>query len=192
MLDPALLRKDLDGVARRLADRGYQLDVTAFGALEAERKLIQTRTEELQAKRNALSRAIGQAKAKGDDASDALATAAAVAAELAGMVARNEAVQGALADLLMRVPNIPHSSVPVGRDAADNPEVRRWAPDAGGPRRFDFPVRDHVDIGAPLGLDFEAGAKLSGARFTVLRGQIARLHRALAQYMLDVQTTEHG
>jgi seryl-tRNA synthetase len=192
MLDPALLRKDLDGVAKRLADRGYELDATAFSALEAERKLIQTRTEELQARRNALSRAIGQAKGKGEDASAALAEAAGLGAELAGMVARNDAVQGALTDLLMQVPNIPHASVPAGRDADGNVEVRRWAPDAGGPRSFDFPVIDHVDLGTPLGLDFEAGAKLSGSRFAVLRGPMARLHRALAQYMLDVQTTEHG
>ncbi len=192
MLDPALLRKDLDGVATRLADRGYELDVTAFRALEAERKLIQTRTEELQAQRNALSKSIGQAKAKGEDASAALAQAAALGAELAGMVARNDAVQGALSDLLMQVPNMPHASVPVGRDAEGNVEVRRWAPDATGPQSFEFPALDHVDLGAPLGLDFEAGAKLSGSRFAVLRGPVARLHRALAQYMLDVQTTEHG
>ena len=192
MLDLALLRKDLDGVAARLADRGYVLDVTAFSALEAERKSIQTRTEELQARRNALSRAIGQAKGKGEDASAALAEAAGLGAELAGMVARNDAVQGALTDLLMQVPNIPHPSVPAGRDADGNVEVRRWAPDASGPRKFEFPVLDHVDLGAPLGLDFEAGAKLSGSRFAVLRGPMARLHRALAQYMLDVQTTEHG
>ena len=192
MLDLALLRKDLEGVAARLAARGYELDVTAFSALEAERKLIQTSTEELQARRNALSRAIGQAKGKGEDASAALAEAAGLGAELAGMVARNDAVQGALTDLLMQVPNIPHASVPAGRDADGNVEVRRWAPDASGPRSFDFPVLDHVDLGAPLGLDFEAGAKLSGSRFAVLRGPMARLHRALAQYMLDVQTTEHG
>ncbi len=192
MLDPALLRKNLDGVATRLANRGYELDVTAFSALESERKLIQTRTEELQAQRNALSKRIGQAKAKGEDAAAALAEAAALGAEVAGMVARNDAVQTALSDLLMQVPNMPHESVPAGRDADGNVEVRRWAPGPNGPRTLDFPALDHVDLGAPLGLDFEAGAKLSGSRFAVLRGPMARLHRALAQYMLDVQTTEHG
>ncbi len=192
MLDSALLRKDLDGVAARLAERGYELDVDTFRALEAERKAIQTRTEELQAQRNALSRGIGQAKAKKEDVSALMAEVAAVGTELDGISSRNDAVQAELAEWLMQVPNVPHASVPAGPDAEQNVEVRRWAPDAAGPREFDFAARDHVDVGAPLGLDFEAGAKLSGSRFAVLRGTMARLHRALAQYMLDVQTAEHG
>ncbi|HWT39215.1 MAG TPA: serine--tRNA ligase [Paraburkholderia sp.] len=172
MLDIQLLRKDIDGVAKRLADRGYTLDVAAFSALEAERRAIQTRTEELQAKRNSLSKQIGAMKGRGEDTS---------AVQL-------EDIQKRLSDLLLGVPNLAHESVPVGNDEAGNVEVRRW----GTPRGFDFAVKDHVDVGTPLGLDFETGAKLSGARFTMLRGQIARLHRALAQFMIDTHTQQHG
>ncbi|GIX23264.1 MAG: serine--tRNA ligase [Caldimonas sp.] len=156
--------------------------------MEAERKRIQTRTEELQAQRNALSKRIGQLKAQGQDTAATMAEVAGIGDELKASAERLDEVQRQLNALLMSVPNLPHASVPVGTDESANVEVRRW----GTPRAFDFPVKDHVDLGAPLGLDFETGAKLSGARFTFMRGPIARLHRALAQFMLDVQTTEHG
>ncbi|MFN3296350.1 serine--tRNA ligase [Caldimonas sp.] len=191
MLDINLLRKDLDAVVQRLSTRKSPqpfLDVERFTALEAERKFIQTRTEELQAKRNALSKRIGQLKAQGQDTAATMAEVAGIGDELKASAERLDVVQQELNALLMSVPNLPHDSVPVGADEAANVEVRRW----GTPRRFDFPVKDHVDLGTPLGLDFETGAKLSGARFTFMRGPIARLHRALAQFMLDVQTTEHG
>lgn len=191
MLDINLLRKDLDTVVQRLSTRKSPqpfLDVERFTALETERKFIQTRTEELQAKRNALSKRIGQLKAQGQDAAATMAEVAGIGDELKASAERLDVVQQELNALLMSVPNLPHESVPVGADETANVEVRRW----GTPRRFDFPVKDHVDLGAPLGLDFETGAKLSGARFTFMRGPIARLHRALAQFMLDVQTTEHG
>ena len=188
MLDIALLRKDIAGVAARLETRPYRLDVAAFSALEAERKSVQTRTEELQARRNALSKQVGQLKSKGEDASAVLAEVAAIPDELKAQEAQLADIQARLAALQLDIPNLPHASVPVGRSADDNVEVRRW----GTPRTFDFAVRDHVDVGAPLGLDFETAAKLSGARFTLMRGPVARLHRALAQFMLDVQTNEHG
>jgi seryl-tRNA synthetase len=188
MLDIQLLRKDLDGVAKRLADRGYTLDVTAFSALEAERRAIQTRTEELQARRNTLSKQIGAMKGRGEDTSAVMAEVGGIGDEMKASAASLEAIQARLSDLLLTVPNLPHESVPVGRDETGNVEVRRW----GTPRAYDFEVKDHVDVGAPLGLDFETGAKLSGARFTLLRGQIARLHRALAQFMLDTHTQQHG
>jgi seryl-tRNA synthetase len=191
MLDINLLRKDLDAVVQRLSTRKSPqpfLDVERFTALEAERKFIQTRTEELQAKRNALSKRIGQLKAQGQDTAATMAEVAGIGDELKASAQRLDVVQQDMNALLMSVPNLPHDSVPVGADETANVEVRRW----GTPRRFDFPVKDHVDLGAPLGLDFETGAKLSGARFTFMRGPIARLHRALAQFMLDVQTTEHG
>lgn len=188
MLDIQLLRKDLDGVAKRLADRGYTLDVPAFTALEAERRAIQTRTEELQARRNTLSKQIGAMKGRGEDTSAVMAEVGGIGDEMKASAASLEAIQARLSDLLLTVPNLPHESVPVGRDETGNVEVRRW----GTPRAYDFEVKDHVDVGAPLGLDFETGAKLSGARFTVLRGQIARLHRALAQFMLDTHTQQHG
>ncbi|MFN3414830.1 MAG: serine--tRNA ligase [Caldimonas sp.] len=191
MLDINLLRKDLDAVVQRLSTRKSPqpfLDVERFTALEAERKFIQTRTEELQAKRNALSKRIGQLKAQGQDTAATMAEVAGIGDELKASAERLDVVQQELNALLMSVPNLPHDSVPVGADETANVEVRRW----GTPRRFDFPVKDHVDLGAPLGLDFETGAKLSGARFTFMRGPIARLHRALAQFMLDVHTTEHG
>ncbi len=191
MLDIAQLRKDLDTVVARLETRKRPqpfLDVAAFRALEAERKALQTRTEELQSQRNTLSKQIGQLKARGENADAVMAQVAAFKAELEASAARLDVIQSELHGLLLAVPNLPHASVPVGGDESANVEVRRW----GAPRAFDFPVRDHVDIGAPLGLDFETGARLSGSRFTFMRGPIARLHRALAQFMLDVQTQEHG
>jgi seryl-tRNA synthetase len=191
MLDITLLRKDLASVVARLEARTKPqkfLDVEAFTALEAERKAIQTRTEELQAQRNQLSKQIGQLKAKGESADTAMAQVASLKAELESSAARLEQIQPEMQALLLAVPNLPHESVPVGADENANLEVRKW----GEPRKFDFPVKDHVDIGEKLGLDFAAGVKLSGSRFTVMKGQIARLHRALAQFMLDVQTQEHG
>ncbi|MCO5399758.1 serine--tRNA ligase [Ralstonia soli] len=188
MLDIQLLRKDIDAVAARLKDRGYVLDVAGFAALEAERKAIQTRTEELQARRNSLSKQIGMLKGKGEDASAVMAEVSGIGDELKASAAQLDVVQAKLQDLMLSIPNVPHESVPTGRDETQNVEVRR----EGTPRTFDFPVKDHVDLGAALGLDFDAGAKLSGARFTVLKGQVARLHRALAQFMLDTHTLEHG
>ncbi|MDR0480078.1 MAG: serine--tRNA ligase [Burkholderiaceae bacterium] len=195
MLDSLLLRKDLEGVLARLQTRKSPqpfLDVAAFQALERERKTLQTRTEELQAQRNATSKLIGQRKAKGESADEAMAQVAALKDELDASAVRLDTLQAELNALLLAVPNLPHESVPVGPDESANVEVRRWNPDGQGPRVFDFPVKDHVDLGAPLGLDFETGAKLSGARFTFMRGPVARLHRALAQFMLDTQTREHG
>jgi seryl-tRNA synthetase len=188
MLDIQLLRKDLDGVAKRLADRGYTLDVATFTALEAERRDTQTRTEELQARRNSLSKQIGAMKGRGEDTSTVMAEVGGIGDEMKASAVKLEDIQKRLSDLLLGVPNLAHESVPVGNDEADNVEVRRW----GTPRQFDFEVKDHVDVGTPLGLDFETGAKLSGTRFTMLRGQIARLHRALAQFMIDTHTQQHG
>ena len=191
MLDINLLRRDLDGVVARLARRKSPqpfLDVERFTSLEAERKRIQTRTEELQARRNSLSKQIGAAKGRGEDASALMAEVGGIAEELKAGAERLEALQAELHAMLMALPNLPQDEVPQGADEHGNVEVRRW----GTPRSFDFEVRDHVDLGAPLGLDFDTGAKLSGARFSFLRGPVARLHRALAQFMLDVQTREHG
>jgi seryl-tRNA synthetase len=188
MLDIQLLRKDIEGVATRLAARGYTLDVAAFSALEAERRAIQTRTEELQSRRNTLSKQIGAMKGRGEDTSAVMAEVGSLGDEMKTSAAALDGVQARLQRLLLEMPNLPHESVPVGRDETDNVEVRRW----GTPRQFDFEVKDHVDVGTPLGLDFETGAKLSGARFTLLRGQVARLHRALAQFMLDTHTQQHG
>ncbi|HEY1393357.1 MAG TPA: serine--tRNA ligase [Methylibium sp.] len=191
MLDITLLRKDLEGVVARLNQRKNPqpyLDVERFSALESERKFIQTRTEELQAKRNSLSKQIGQLKAKGQDTAAVMAEVGGLGDELKASAERLEVIQAELSQMLMSVPNLPHESVPVGDDETANAEVRRW----GTPKSFGFAPRDHVDLGAPLGLDFETGAKLSGARFTFMRGPVARLHRALAQFMLDVQTQEHG
>ena len=188
MLDIQLLRTQLDTVAARLATRGMTLDTAAFQALEDERKQLQTRTQELQARRNALSKQIGMLKGKGEDAS-------AVMTEVAQLGDELKACEQALPPLLERInaflatlPNLPQEDVPIGEDEHGNVEVRRW----GTPPTFDFEVRDHVDLGAPLGLDFETGAKLSGSRFAFLRGPVARLHRALAQFMLDTHTREHG
>jgi seryl-tRNA synthetase len=188
LLDIQLLRNDLEGVAARLATRGYTLDTATFTALEAERKMVQTRTQELQARRNATSKQIGIAKARGEDVAALMAQVASLGDELKAAEEKLAAIQTRMQEFLLTLPNLPHESVPVGASAADNVEVRRW----GAPRRFDFSPRDHVDVGAPLGLDFDTGAKLSGSRFTFLRGPMARLHRALAHFMLDVQTREHG
>ncbi len=188
MLDIQLLRKDLDHVAARLAARGFALDTAAFRELESRRKEVQTLSEELQARRNALSKQIGAIKAKGGDAAAVMAEVAGLGDELARASERNEAVQAQVHEWLLTLPNLPQEDVPEGRSADDNVEVRRW----GEPPKFDYEPRDHVDIGAPLGLDFETAAKLSGSRFAMLRGPMARLHRALAQFMLDVQTGEHG
>src|SRR5882762_5483188 len=189
MLDIQLLRNDLDSVAARLATRGLTIDVAAFRALEEQRKHAQVRTQELQAKRNASSKSIGELKRKSEDTSALMAEMAALGDELKGIEAELEAIQAKLTDLLLGIPNLPHPSVPVGKSPEDNVEVRR----EGEPRRFDFPVRDHVDVGAGLGmLDFDAAAKISGARFTLMKGPLARLHRAIAQFMLDVHAGEHG
>ena len=200
MLDITLLRKDLDGVVARLQTRKNPqtwLDVDAFSALEAERKMLQTRTEDLQAQRNSLSKQIGMLKGKGDHAgADAvMAQVGGIKQTLEAGETRLKALQAELEDILAGVPNLPHASVPMGADEKANVELRRWTPQGGlgaNPLPLGFAAKDHVDLGAPLGLDFDAGAKLSGARFTVMRGPIARLHRALAQFMLDVQTQEHG
>ncbi len=189
MLDPQLLRTDIDSIARRLRDRPFALDVAGFQAMEQERRQVQVRTQELQAGRNAYSRRIGQAKAKGEDASVLLAEAGAATAELAQLEKQLPALQARLDAFLAVIPNLPHASVPLGRSADDNVEVRR----TGTPPTFDFTPRDHVDLGAGLRLlDFEVAAKISGARFSVMKGALARLHRAIAQFMLDVHGGEHG
>ncbi len=191
MLDITQLRRDLDGVIAQLDKRKTPqpfLDRERYAALEAERKQIQTRTEDLQAKRNALSKQIGQLKAKGGNVAAVMADVGGLGDELTASAARNEAVQAEIAAMLLGVPNLPHESVPVGADETANAQVRKW----GVPRSFEFTPRDHADIGPALGIDFDTGAKLSGSRFTFLRGTAARLHRALAQFMLDVQTQEHG
>jgi len=193
MLDITLLRKDLDSVVNRLQTRKNPqafLDVAAFTALEAERKTLQMRTEEMQAKRNTVSKQIGMLKGKGQhaEADAAMAEVAGLKTELDASATRLDAIQTEMQTLLLAVPNLPHESVPVGADEHGNVVVRSW----GVPKAFDFPVKDHVDLGDPLGLDFEMGVKLTGSRFTVMKGQIARMHRALSQFMLDVQTTEHG
>jgi seryl-tRNA synthetase len=191
MLDIALLRKDLDNVLARLAKRKTPqpfLDEAAFRELEAERKTIQTRTEDLQSQRNSLSKQIGGMKGRGEDTSAVMAQVGGIGDELKASADRLEIIQTEMAAMLLAVPNLPHDSVPVGSDESGNVEVRRW----GTPQTYAFEVKDHVDVGGPLGLDFEMGAKLSGSRFTFLKGSIARLHRALAAFMLDVQTQEHG
>jgi seryl-tRNA synthetase len=191
MLDITLLRKDLASVVarleRRISPQPY-LDVERFGALEAERKTIQSHTEDLQARRNALSKQIGQLKAKGEDTAAVMAEVNGLADGLKASADRLELIQAELHTMLMSVPNLPDDSVPLGADDAGNVEIRRW----GTAPTFVFTPKDHVDLGAPLGLDFDTGAKLSGSRFSFLRGPVARLHRALAQFMLDVQTGEHG
>ncbi|EJN07378.1 serine--tRNA ligase [Herbaspirillum sp. YR522] len=188
MIDIQLLRKDIDSVAARLAARKFQLDVSGFNALEAERKQIQTRTEELQGKRNSLSKQIGMMKGRGEDASALMAEVNGIADELKSSAARLEQVQEQLNAFLQAVPNLPHESVPVGNDESGNVELRK----VGTPRSFDFAIKDHVDVGAALGLDFDTATKLTGSRFAVLKGGIARLHRALAQFMLNTHTLEHG
>jgi seryl-tRNA synthetase len=191
MLDINQLRRDLPGVIARLQTRKNPqpfLDVDRFSALEAERKTIQSRTEELQARRNAFSKQIGQLKAKGEDTGAVMEQVAGIGDELKTSAERLETIQAELGEMMMGLPNLPHDSVPVGADENGNVEVRRW----GAPRDFAFPVKDHVDIGTPLGIDFDTGRLLAGSRFTFLRGPAARLQRALAQFMLDVQTQEHG
>ena len=188
MIDIQLLRKDIATVAERLATRNFPLDVAGFTALEAERKAIQTRTEELQGKRNALSKQIGMLKGKGEDTSAVMAQVAGLGDELKADEAALTLVQAKLSEFIMAVPNLPHESTPVGENEAGNVEVRK----VGTPRTFDFEVKDHVDVGAPLGLDFEVATKLTGSRFSVMKGGIARLHRALAQFMLNTHVDEHG
>jgi len=189
MLDIQLLRTDLDQVVNRLATRGFQFDAARFRAMEEERKHIQVRTQALQAERNQLSKAIGQAKGKGEDASVPMQEVARINEALKQDEAALQDVQTRLETLLLDFPNLPHASVPVGKSEADNVEVRRL----GSPRAFDFPVRDHVALGEGLGLlDFETASKLSGARFSILKGELSRLHRALAQFMLDTHTCDHG
>ena len=188
MIDIQLLRKDIDTVAARLATRKFQLDVNTFNALEAERKQIQTRTEDLQSKRNTLSKQIGMLKGKGEDASAVMAEVAGIGDELKASATRLDELQVRISDFLLTVPNLPHESVPVGKDEAGNVELRK----VGTPRTFDFEIKDHVDVGATLGLDFDVAAKLTGSRFSVMKGGIARLHRALAQFMLNTHTDEHG
>ncbi len=189
MLDIQLLRKDAALVAERLAARGFFLDAARFDALEAERKTIQTRTQDAQSRRNTLSKQIGMLKGKGEDTTAVMAEVAGLGDELKALETRLSDLQGELNDFLMGVPNLPHESVPLGKDETANVEVSRW----GTPTAFDFPVRDHVDIGEGLGqLDFAAAVKLTGSRFAVMQGPLARLHRALAQFMLDLHTREHG
>ena len=189
MLDIQLLRNDLQGTAARLAARGMTLDVATFEALEAKRKAVQTQTQELQARRNQLSKQVGQAKSKGEDASALMAEVNAQADKLKALEHDLTKAQSELDGYLSVIPNLPHASVPAGKSPDDNVEVRR----IGTPRAFDFPVKDHVDVGAALGqLDFDTAAKLAGARFAVLKKHVARMHRALGQFMLDVHTQEHG
>jgi seryl-tRNA synthetase len=188
MIDIQLLRKDIEAVAARLAQRKFTLDTVSFNTLEAERKSIQTRTEELQAQRNSLSKQIGVLKAKGEDTTAVMNQVAGLGDELKASADQLDIVQTKLSDFMQAIPNLPHESVPTGSDESGNVELRK----VGTPRQFDFEVKDHVDLGAPLGLDFDTGAKLSGARFTVMKGGIARLHRAIAQFMLDTHTSEHG
>jgi seryl-tRNA synthetase len=189
MLDVQLLRSDLQAVARRLADRGYVFPVDEFAKLEAARKAVQTETQELQAERNQVSTQVAQFKAKGEDASQLIAKVNAQADRRKALEQELERVQAKLDDFLRGIPNMPHASVPTGKSSADNPEVRR----VGTPRAFNFTAKDHVDVGEGLGLlDFATASKLSGARFSVLKAGIAQLHRALAQFMLDVHTREHG
>ncbi len=188
MLDQNLLRKNLDEVVARLATRKFEFPVEKYNALESERKAVQSETEQLQAQRNAVAKQIGAAKKSGQDATELLKKGSEIASKLSDLEKRTEELKTALTDLLLTIPNLPHESVPVGKDETENVEVRRW----GTPRNFDFEIKDHVDVGAPLGLDFETGTKLAGTRFAFMKGPVARLHRALAQFMLDTHTTEHG
>ena len=188
MLDIQALRNDLDAVVSQLNKRGFTFDAASFTKLETERKTVQTRTQDLQAKRNNTSKQIGIAKSKGEDVSAILAEVAGLGDQLKADEARLVELQTELQNLLLNVPNLPHESVPAGKDETNNVEVRK----VGTPRTFDFEIKDHTDVGTPLGLDFDTGAKLSGARFTLMRGQIAKMHRALAQFMLNTQTEQHG
>ena len=190
MLDIQLLRNDIEAVAQRLAARGFELDTTKFEQLDAQRKLLQTENEQLQAKRNQLSKQIGafMGQGKKDEADAAKNEVAQIKSQMDKIEQDLPNIQAALDDLLLRVPNLPHESVPIGKDETENVEVRK----VGTPRQFDFDIKDHVDLGAALGLDFEKAAQLSGARFSLMKGKVARLHRALAQFMLDTHTTQHG
>ncbi|SDB53777.1 seryl-tRNA synthetase [Pseudomonas sp. NFACC23-1] len=189
MLDPKLLRSNLQDVADRLAPRGFALDVARIEALEEQRKTVQTRTEALQAERNARSKSIGQAKLRGEDIAPLMSDVERMAVELSSGKVELDAIQSELDSILLGIPNLPHESVPVGEDEDGNVEVRRW----GTPRVFDFEIKNHVGLGEKFGwLDLETAAKLSGARFTLLRGPIARLHRALAQFMINLHVTDHG
>ena len=190
MLDIQLLRNDIQTTAQRLAQRGFVLDTERFGELEGRRKQLQIRSEELQAQRNSLSKQIGvlMGQGKKDEAEAAKAQVAQLKTDMENIESELPQVQAALDDLLLRIPNLPHESVPVGKDETENVEVRK----VGTPRTFDFDIKDHVDLGAALGLDFEKAAELSGARFSLMKGKIARLHRALAQFMLDTHTQQHG
>jgi len=191
MIDINLLRNDIDAVAKRLSARGYALDIAGFNLLEEKRKDIQTRTEKLQAERNAVAKQVGQAKAKKDETGALLLVTrgSLVGKELESIEAENKEAQAKLREFVSLIPNIPHESVPMGASAEQNAEVRRW----GEAKKFTFAAKDHVDLGAGLGgMDFDAGAKLAGARFVVMKGAVARLHRALAQFMLDTHTGEHG
>ena len=188
MIDIQLLRKDIANVAARLAQRKFILDVDGFNSLEADRKQCQTRSEELQALRNTLSKQIGMLKGKGEDASALMGQVNSIADELKSSAARLEQIQDSITRFVEVIPNLPDHATPFGASEADNVEARR----IGTPRKFDFEVRDHVDVGTALGLDFDSAVKLSGSRFMMLKGGIARLHRALAQFMLDTHTTEHG
>jgi len=188
MIDPQLLRKDIAAVAARLATRKFILPVEQFNALEAERKQLQSRTEELQAKRNQLSKTVGMKKAKGEDAAAEMAEAVQVNTDMEAGAARLSLLQAEIADFVAGIPNLPDESVPIGSDEKENLEIKQW----GTIPTFAFTVKDHVDLGAPLGLDFASAAKISGSRFVVLKGQLAKLHRALAQFMLDVHTGQHA
>lgn len=188
MLDIQALRNDLDSVVTQLKSRKFEFDTAKFTALETERKTVQTRTQDFQAKRNAASKQIGVAKSKGEDATEILKEVAGLGEQLKADEVRLADIQAELQNILLNVPNLPHESVPVGVSEEENKEVRK----VGTPRTFDFEVKDHTEVGTPLGLDFDTGAKLSGARFTLMRGQIAKLHRAIAQFMLDTQTEQHG
>ena len=188
MIDIQLLRKDIDTASARLATRKFQLDVATFNALESERKSIQTRTEELQGKRNSLSKQIGMLKGKGEDTTAVMAEVAGLGDELKANEVALADVQAKMATFIAAIPNLPHESTPQGLDESGNVEVRK----VGAPREFDFEVRDHVDIGERLGLDFETATKVTGSRFSMMKGGMARLHRALAQFMLDTHTGKHG
>ena len=188
MLDPQLLRKDLESVKTRLAMRKFELDTALFIQLETERKELQGRTEELQAKRNQLAKAIGMKKGKGENADAELTESTGVNKELEGSATRLNALQGQIQDFVLGIPNLPDDSVPAGKTADENKEIKVW----GKPTHFEFTPKDHVDLGTPIGLDFDSATKISGARFVVLKGNAAKLHRALAQFMLDIHTVQHG
>ena len=188
MLDPQLLRKDLEGVKTRLETRKFELDTVLFIQLETERKELQGRTEELQAKRNQLAKVIGMKKSKGESADAELTESTGVNKELEGSATRLNALQVQIQDFLLGIPNLPDDSVPTGKTADENKEIKVW----GKPTHFEFTPKDHVDLGTPIGLDFDSATKISGARFVVLKGNAAKLHRALAQFMLDIHTVQHG